>query len=98
MVYEHQRVNIVYSSLHFIFYSYIFFTFSFKSIIMIFTRSQTENMSRDKLVELLKLSYVSSKLSDLTKKFNDFVSKYDKVYSELQISRNWFWFIILILM
>ena len=56
---------------------------------MIFTRSQTKNMSRDKLVEeLLKLSYVSSKLSDLAKTFNDFISKYDKVYSELQRSRN----------
>ena len=56
---------------------------------MVFTRSQTENMSRDKLVEEpLKLSDVSSKLSELTEKFNDFVSKHDKIYSELQISRN----------
>ena len=42
-------------------------------------------MSRE---ELLKLSDVSSKLSELTEKFNNFVSKHDKVYSELQISRN----------
>ena len=56
---------------------------------MVFTRSQTENMSRDELVEeLLKLSDVSTKLSELTEKFNDFVSKHDKIYSELQISRN----------
>ena len=56
---------------------------------MVFTRSQTENMSRDKLVEeLLKLLDVSTKLSELTEKFNDFVSKHDKIYSELQISRN----------
>ena len=56
---------------------------------MVFTRSQRENLSRDKLVEeLLKLLDVSSKFSDLTEKFNDFVSKYDKVYAELQISRN----------
>ena len=56
---------------------------------MVFTRSQTENMSRDELIEeLLKLSDVSSKLSELTEKFKDFVSKHDKVYSELQISRN----------
>ena len=56
---------------------------------MVFTRNQTENMSRDELVEEpLKLSYVSSKLSEPTEKINDFVSKYDKVYSELQISRN----------
>ena len=39
---------------------------------MVFGRSQTENMSRDELVEeLLKLSDVSSKLSELTKKFKD---------------------------
>ena len=56
---------------------------------MVFTRSQTENMSRDELIEeLLKLLDVSSKLSELTEKFDDFVSKHDKVYSELQISRN----------
>ena len=46
-------------------------------------------MKRDELVEeLLKLSDVSSKLSELTEKFNNFVSKHDKVYSELQIPRN----------
>ena len=56
---------------------------------MVFTRSQMENMDTDDLVEeLLRLSDVSSKISDLTVKFNDFVSKYDKVYSELQIPRN----------
>ena len=46
-------------------------------------------MSKDELVEqLLKLSDVSSKLSDLTEEFNDFLSKHEKVYSESQISRN----------
>ena len=56
---------------------------------MVFTRSQAENMSRDELVEeLLKLLDVSTKLSELTEKFNDFVSKHDKIYPELQISRN----------
>lgn len=40
---------------------------------MAFTRNQTENMSRDELVEeFIKLSYASSKLSNLTEKFNDF--------------------------
>lgn len=36
----------------------------------------------------LELWDVSSKLSYLTEKHNDFVSKYEKLYSELQISRN----------
>lgn len=67
----------------------IFFTLGFKSIIMVFTDSQTENMSRNGLAEkLLKLSDVSSKISDLTEKFNDFVSKYGKLYSELKILRS----------
>ena len=53
-------------------------------MVMVFTRSQAENMSRDELVEeLLKLSDVSTKLSELTEKFNDFVSKHNKIYSEL---------------
>ena len=66
-----------------------FFSFSFKYIIMVFTRSQTENMSRDELVEeLLKLPDVLTKLSELTEKFNNFLSKHGKVYSEFQISRN----------
>ena len=46
---------------------------------MVLTRSQTDNMSRDTIVEeLLKLLDVSTKLSELAEKFNDFVSKHDK--------------------
>ena len=48
-------------------------------------------MSRDELVEELpKLLDVSSKPSELTEIFNNFVLKHDKVYSKLQISRNWY--------
>ena len=54
---------------------------------MVFTRSQTENINRDELVKEL-ITDVSSKLSKLTEKFNDFASKHEKVHSELQISRN----------
>ena len=50
---------------------------------MVFTRGITKNKSRDELVEeLFKLSDVSSKFSELTEKFNDFVSEHGKVYSE----------------
>ena len=45
-------------------------------------------MTRDEVVEeLLKLSDVLTKLSELPEKFNDFVLRHDKIYSELQISR-----------
>ena len=56
---------------------------------MVFTRSQTEYISRNELLEeLVKLSDGSSKLSELIEKFNNFLSKNGKDYSELQISRN----------
>ena len=42
-------------------------------------------MSTDALVEE---SAVSSKLLDLTEKFTRFESKYNKLYPELQITRN----------
>ena len=46
----------------------LFFTFSLKSVTMVFTRSQTENMSRYELIEeFLKLFHVSSKLLEITK-------------------------------
>ena len=44
-----------------------------------------ENMST---VVLVQESEVSSKRLDLTKKFTEFVSKYDKLYSEFQITKN----------
>ena len=56
---------------------------------MVFTRSQTEYISRNELLEeLVKLLDGSSKLSELIEKFNNFLSKNGKDYSELQISRN----------
>ena len=54
-----------------------------------YEKSNGKHESRNELVEeLVRLSDVSSKLSELTEKLNDFVSKHDKVYPELQISRN----------
>ena len=44
-----------------------------------------ENMST---VVLVQESEVSSKRLDLTKTFTEFVSKYDKLYSEFQITKN----------
>ena len=57
---------------------------------MVLTRSQYENMSKEELVqELTDINYsfvndINAKLTNLSERFNEFTSKYDKVYSELQ--------------
>ena len=55
---------------------------------MVLTRSQYENMSKEELVQELAdidCSFVNdnTKLSNLEENFNDFLSKYDNVNSEL---------------
>lgn len=58
---------------------------------MVLTQSQDKNMSKEQLIQELTTDINSSfindinlKLTDLSKKFNEFSSEYDKVYSELQ--------------
>ena len=57
---------------------------------MVLTRNQYENMSNEELIQELtniNLSFandINAILSGLPEKFNEFASKYDKVYSELQ--------------
>ena len=57
---------------------------------MVLTRSQYENMSKEELIQELTDIYssfandINAKLTDLSERFNEFTSKYDKVYSELQ--------------
>ena len=57
---------------------------------MVLTRSQYENTSKEELIQELTninssfVNHINAKLTDLSDKFNDFTSKYDKVYSELQ--------------
>ena len=54
---------------------------------MVLTRSQYENMTKEELIQELTdiiSSFVNTKLSNLEEKFNDFLSKYDTVNSELQ--------------
>ena len=56
---------------------------------MVFTRSQYENISKEELIQELTdinsnfVNDINTKLSNLEEKFNEFVSKYDKVNSEL---------------
>ena len=57
---------------------------------MVLTQSQYENMSKEELIQELTdinssfISDINTKLSNLEEKFNDFLSKYYSVNSELQ--------------
>ena len=57
---------------------------------MVLTRSQYKNMSKEELIQELTninssfVNDINAKLSDLSNRFNEFTSKYDKVFSELQ--------------
>ena len=57
---------------------------------MVLTRSQYENMSKEELIQELTninssfVNDINAKLTDLSDRFNEFTSKYDKVYSKLQ--------------
>ena len=57
---------------------------------MVLTRSQYENMSKEELIQELTninssfFNDINAKLTDLSDRFNKFMSKYDKVYSEFQ--------------
>ena len=60
---------------------------------MVLTRSQYENMSKEELIKELTdinssfVSDINTKLGNLSEKLNEFSSKYDMVYSELQQSK-----------
>ena len=62
---------------------------------MVLTRSHYENMSKEELIQELTnvnssfANDVNAKLSDLSDRFNEFTSKYDKVYSELQLCKSY---------
>ena len=53
---------------------------------MVLTRSQNENMSKEELIQELTninssfINDINAKLSDLSDMFNEFTSKYGKVY------------------
>ena len=57
---------------------------------MVLTRSQYENMSMEELIQELSdinssfVNDINAKLTDFSERFNEFTSKYDKVYSKLQ--------------
>ena len=56
---------------------------------MVRTRSQLENLSKEELIdELISVEDISSKLSDLTSRFDDFLRRYEVLSSELTLSKN----------
>ena len=56
---------------------------------MVGTRSQLENLSKGELIEeLITVSDTSSKPSDLSNRFNDFLRRFEFVSSNLAIIRN----------
>ena len=56
---------------------------------MVVTRSQLENLSKDKLINrLLQVENIEDKLEHLNKRFDNFLGKYNELHSELQVSKN----------
>ena len=56
---------------------------------MVRTRSQLENVSKEELIEeLISVEDISSKLSDLTSCFDDFLRWYEILNSELTVNKN----------
>ena len=52
------------------------------------TRRQLENLSKEELIdELISVEDISSKLSDLTSRFNDFLRRYEILNSELTVNK-----------
>ena len=56
---------------------------------MVFTRAQLDTLFREELVEeIIKCSNIADQTKTLTERFNEFVGKYEKLQSELVISKN----------
>ena len=54
---------------------------------MVQRRNQLENLSKEELIEeLISVEDISSKLSDLTSRFDDFLRRYEILSSELTLS------------
>ena len=55
---------------------------------MVLTRSKLKELSKEELIEkLLSFDNLSEKINDLTEKMVNFATKFDRVFSELQISK-----------
>ena len=57
---------------------------------MVLTRSKSNKLSKEELIEkLLSFDNLSGKINDLTQKMDDFATKFDRVFTELQISKTY---------
>ena len=82
--FETQNLNLI--QLNFILYHL------YSYIMMVWTRSQLENLSKEELIEeLINVEDISSKLSDLTSHCDDFLRQYELLSSELTVSKNCNW-------
>ena len=56
---------------------------------MVRTRSQLENLSKEELIDdMISLEDISSKLSDFTSRFNNFLRRYEILSLELTVNNN----------
>ena len=56
---------------------------------MVRTRSHLEHLSKDELIEeLMSIEDISSKLANLTTRFNNFSRRFEILSSELAVSKN----------
>ena len=56
---------------------------------MVWTRSQLEDLSKEELIEeLITVDDITSKISDLTNQFDDFLRRLEVISSDLAITRN----------
>ena len=56
---------------------------------MVQTRRQLEHLSKDELIdELMSIEDISSKLVNLTTRFDDFTRRFEILSSELAVSKN----------
>ena len=55
---------------------------------MALIRNKLNELSKEELIEeLLSFNNLPQKINDLTKKMDNFATKFDRVFSELQISK-----------
>ena len=70
---------------------------------MVLTRGQYENMTKEELIQELTdinssfVNNINAKLTELYERFNEFTSKYDKVYSELQQCKSFNSYLLLLI-